>query len=131
MIHKARKKAGKNNCAVFGIGTDSYDFYFLAIDNNSVWSFRYVRWYAGDEQVKVEIVSRIAKIIREGAGLVPDSTAFWSGSGSGVATGTGTGPATGVAASLASVSSRTGCVIRDVEANGDAEEGGEDAEEIW
>ncbi|KAL3452125.1 hypothetical protein BJX65DRAFT_303837 [Aspergillus insuetus] len=49
MIHKARKRSGKPNCAVFGIGTDSYDFYFLVIDNNSIWSFRYVRWYVGDE----------------------------------------------------------------------------------
>jgi hypothetical protein len=32
MVHPAHKKAGKKDCRVFGIGTDSYHIYFLAIE---------------------------------------------------------------------------------------------------
>ncbi|KAL2845263.1 hypothetical protein BJY01DRAFT_247739 [Aspergillus pseudoustus] len=71
MIHAARKRAGKRDCRVFGIGTDSYDFWFLAIDNNSVWTSHYIRWYTSAD--KREIISRIGKIIREAAALVPTS----------------------------------------------------------
>jgi hypothetical protein len=109
MIHRARKTSGKKDCRVFGIGTDSYDFFFLAIDNDSTWSSQYVRWRSTEE--KIEIVSRIAKIIREAAALVPTSNRARIGSAD-------------------SVRSQIGCKIEDVGKNV-AMEGVEDGEEEW
>ncbi|KAL2822663.1 hypothetical protein BJX63DRAFT_427219 [Aspergillus granulosus] len=108
LISMARKNARKKDCRVFGISTDSYSFYFLAIDNNSVWSFRYVRW--STTAAKIEIIGSIAKIIREAAMLVPISTRF--------------------SLEMAhSARSKTGCVIRDV--GRDVEMEGVDEVEIW
>ncbi|KAL2866531.1 uncharacterized protein BJX67DRAFT_129958 [Aspergillus lucknowensis] len=106
MVHAARKRAGKRDCRVYGTGTDSYEFFFLALDNNSVWSQHYVMCYTTRD--KVEIISRIAKIIREAAALVPTSTRSSLESSN-------------------SVSSRTGCVISDVEMK-DVEEEEEEEE---
>ncbi|KAL3492727.1 hypothetical protein BJX62DRAFT_202234 [Aspergillus germanicus] len=109
MIHSARKKSGKKDCRVFGIGTDSFDFFFVAIDNDSTWGSHYVRWRSTAE--KIEIISRIAKIIREAAALVPTSNRASIDSAD-------------------SVSSQTGCKIEDVEKD-IAMKGVEDEEEEW
>ncbi|KAL3456133.1 hypothetical protein BJX64DRAFT_271220 [Aspergillus heterothallicus] len=93
MIYAARKKAGKEDCRVFGIGTDSYEFHFIAIDNNGVWSWRHVRWYTTAN--KLEIISRIGKIIREAAKLVPTSNRSSTDT-------------------AASVMSQTGLIVRDI-----------------
>ncbi|PYH97695.1 hypothetical protein BO71DRAFT_465864 [Aspergillus ellipticus CBS 707.79] len=38
MVHRDRKKAGKENCTMYGISSDSFDFYFIEISNDStVW----------------------------------------------------------------------------------------------
>jgi hypothetical protein len=105
MIHSARKKSGKKDCRIFGIGTDSFDFFFLAIDNDSTWGSHYVRWRSTAE--KIEIVSRIAKMIREAAALVPTSNRASIDSAD-------------------SVRSQTGCKIEDV-----AMKGVEEEEEEW
>jgi hypothetical protein len=69
MIHAVRKVSGKRNCRMFGLGTDSYDFYFIGIENDSVYSYRLLEWWAADD--KREIVSLLGKIMREAALLVP------------------------------------------------------------
>ncbi|KAL3483502.1 hypothetical protein BJX62DRAFT_244823 [Aspergillus germanicus] len=61
--------SGKRNCRMFGLGTDSYDFYFIGIDNDSVYSYRLLEWWAADD--KREIVSLLGKIMPEAAMLVP------------------------------------------------------------
>ncbi|KAL3452135.1 hypothetical protein BJX65DRAFT_303847 [Aspergillus insuetus] len=109
MIHSTRKKFGKKNCRVFGIGTDSFDFIFLAIDSESTYRSHSVCWRYTAE--KIEIVSRIAKIIREAAALVPTSNRASIDSAD-------------------SVRSQTGCKIEDVAMKGveDGEEEEEDEE---
>ncbi|KAL3462380.1 hypothetical protein BJX64DRAFT_288500 [Aspergillus heterothallicus] len=36
MIHAVRRQTGQKDCRVFGVGTDSVDFHFLAIDSDSI-----------------------------------------------------------------------------------------------
>lgn len=35
IVHHARRPEGKDNVVVFGLVTDSYDFHFLRINNDS------------------------------------------------------------------------------------------------
>ncbi|KAL2798986.1 hypothetical protein BJX66DRAFT_333660 [Aspergillus keveii] len=61
MIHAVRKVSGKRNCRMFGLGTDSYDFYFIGIENDSVYSYRLLEWWVADD--KRDIVSLLGKIM--------------------------------------------------------------------
>jgi hypothetical protein len=46
---------------MFGLGTDSYDFYFIGIENDSVYSYRLLEWWVADD--KRDIVSLLGKIM--------------------------------------------------------------------
>lgn len=35
MIHKTRKREGKDNSIIYGVATDNFDYRFWRIDNNS------------------------------------------------------------------------------------------------
>lgn len=39
MVHKARKCRGKKDCVVYGLATDSKDFWFYQVNNESMVSF--------------------------------------------------------------------------------------------
>ncbi|KAL4787646.1 hypothetical protein BJX76DRAFT_354125 [Aspergillus varians] len=93
MIHTARKQAGKRDCQVFGIGTDSYEFNFITIDNNSEYSWVNLFW--STEASQIAIVSQITRIMRHAAALAPTSTRHSN-------------------VSATSVSQLTGCTITNV-----------------
>ncbi|KAJ5916432.1 hypothetical protein N7504_000447 [Penicillium tannophilum] len=42
MVHKARKCRGKKDCVVYGLATDSKDFWFYQVNNESMWSHTYL-----------------------------------------------------------------------------------------
>jgi hypothetical protein len=47
MVHKARKCRGKNDCTVYGLATNSKDFWFYQVDNESnvsFWPLVYFIW---------------------------------------------------------------------------------------
>ncbi|KAL2824065.1 hypothetical protein BDW59DRAFT_162832 [Aspergillus cavernicola] len=71
MIHRARKDAGMRDCRVFGLGTDSYEFHFILIDNNSEYSWHIIHW--DSDQHRVDIISRLTTIMRDAATLASTS----------------------------------------------------------
>ncbi|PWY72058.1 hypothetical protein BO83DRAFT_437967 [Aspergillus eucalypticola CBS 122712] len=71
MIHHARRRAGRPDVTVYGIATDSFDWTFIKIDQNSVFSSVKLDWAEGQH---MECYSLLHKLIDRAAVLSPVST---------------------------------------------------------
>ncbi|PYI11646.1 hypothetical protein BO78DRAFT_403053 [Aspergillus sclerotiicarbonarius CBS 121057] len=69
MLHHARKAARRDDTSVFGIATDSYDWEFLHLNNDSKYSACTYHWENGQG---IEIISTISKIIKHATDLSGD-----------------------------------------------------------
>ncbi|KAJ5648308.1 hypothetical protein N7490_004680 [Penicillium lividum] len=63
MIHAARKQCGKKNCIVYGLATDSNEYWFYQVDNEGYWSHTVLK--PMDEYFYEDIAGLLASILRE------------------------------------------------------------------
>ncbi|OJI97481.1 hypothetical protein ASPVEDRAFT_79194 [Aspergillus versicolor CBS 583.65] len=63
-------QAGRTNSPIYGIATDSWDWYFLRLDPNGVVSAHVVLWHNDS----IEVISLIHKIIDQATCLTPVSS---------------------------------------------------------
>ncbi|KAL4921506.1 hypothetical protein BDW62DRAFT_198074 [Aspergillus aurantiobrunneus] len=71
IIHHARKKTGRTNCAIYGISTDSCEWDLIRLSPQGTVYFLHTDWHDGDQ---IAIVSHIHKILGEAALLLPVPT---------------------------------------------------------
>ncbi|KAJ5760816.1 hypothetical protein N7520_007972 [Penicillium odoratum] len=63
MIYAARKQCGKKNCIVYGLATDSNEYWFYQVDNEGYWSHTVVK--PMDEYFYEDIAGLLASILRK------------------------------------------------------------------
>ncbi|KAJ5953123.1 hypothetical protein N7454_000019 [Penicillium verhagenii] len=71
MIHMARQHRGEKRCAVYGLATDSNEFWFYQIDNDSRWSHTLMK--PGNGYFYEDIACLIASILHQAHLLAQES----------------------------------------------------------